>query len=172
MPQGSQWYTRRPLSPAELLAFCSLSSFSSCYLLPFPLPGCPPSSLFLIFHPSVCLHVWLSVFLSVWTFLTDIWGRHKAEEMPNDALGLTLISQATRMSLSLFLSVDCLLLELRSKGLADCSHSWPIQNFIKNDCSPMLVQYENSWVVSLRNNVGVQTAAVIKTLQLSWLLIG
>lgn len=35
--------------------------------------------------------------LSVWTFLRDMWEGHKAEEVPGDALGLTLISEATRV---------------------------------------------------------------------------
>lgn len=40
--------------------------------LPLPLPGWLSPSLLLIFHPSVCLHAWLSVLLSARTFLNDI----------------------------------------------------------------------------------------------------
>lgn len=129
----------------------SVVYFFSFHLLPLPLSGCLPSSLLLIFHLSVCSHVWLSV----WTFLSDIWGGHKAEEVPNDALGLTLISEATRMCLSLW-TVYCW-----SSTQKAGSHFWPMQNFAKNDCSPMLVQNENKSSVSLSKNVGVEPAAGI-----------
>lgn len=144
MPQGLQPHTKGALSLAELLAFFRSVSLSSppppLFFLASPFSsGWPSFTPWLIFHLSVRSHVRLSV----WTFLRDIWGGHKAEEVPGDALGLALISEATRMCLCLcFPSVDCPLLRLLSQGwlpLLTRARLWP-----QNDCGTTLhVQSEN-----------------------------
>lgn len=121
----SDWLNRWPLALSVIL-------FLAIFCLFLSQAVCPP--LYCWF--SICLSV--CMWLSIWTFLRDIWGGHKAEEVPNNALRLRLISKATRMCPSLCFSqwtVYCW-----SSTQKAGSHIWPIQNFAKNDCSPLLIR--------------------------------
>lgn len=159
------WWTAGLLLslPLFLAILCLSLSLSLSFLL------------FVTHFPSLCLSTCMRdwpVLLSVWTFLSDIWGRHKAEEVPNDALGLTLISLATRICL---LSVPLCGLFTAEAPLEKAGKLFPLLTYTKlnkNDCGGMHVQSENKSTVSLSKTVGVETAARIKRVPLSCLLIG
>lgn len=118
----SDWLNCRPLALSVIL-FLAIFFFSQAVF--------PP--LYCWF--SICLSV--CMWLSIWSFLKDIWGGHKAEEVPDNALGLRLISEATRMCPSLCFSLWTVYW-WSSTQRAD-SHIWPIQSFAKNDSSPVLI---------------------------------